>query len=182
MYLEQIHILKMATSGPNQADPIIQPAPAQATVTTNQSTTTSTTETHSKNSEETNESRIKNLMKELRTINNVCASLNDFVKFQENIPPETRVIIESSYWVAFMYGLKAATKTMIDDKYMDITEPSQQLKQSMEKAYTSLDTVSDSFSRSMKDIIATMKNHKKESRSKTSILDAMTEKHSNLPE
>lgn len=86
-------------------------------------------------------------------INNICGSVNDYLKFQESIPAKIRIMTESSYWVAIMYGTKAAIKNMIDDEYMSIPDQSPALKQSMEKTYASLDCLSEGFARSMKDIV-----------------------------
>lgn len=173
------------------SDQIIIPAPAQANMNANQPATQAVvppvSKTKDDSSIETNESQIKDLSKQLRVINNVCSSMVDFIKFNENIPAESRVMIESSYYVGMMYSLKAIVKSLIDDEYMNITEPPPKLNQAMEKAYTNIDSVCETFARSMKDVIELMKNYKGEPKSKPqskpsqSILSAMTNTESSLP-
>ena len=104
------------------------------------------------------EMMIKDLSKTLRSINNVCDPINDYLKFRQCISPEVNVIIDLSQWSMVMYGIKAATKSAIDHDYMNIENPPDSLKESMIKAYSELDTVSDSFANSMKDVITLVQN------------------------
>lgn len=83
-----------------------------------------------------------------------------------------RVVIESSQWIGLMLAVKAMAKTIIDDQYGEITEPSDALKQTLEKANANIDMVTESFTKSMKDVIDIMKGNKKDNQGQK-ILDAM---------
>lgn len=154
---------------------LIQPAPAQSIVS--QVSTTS-----HEASAEARDVNIRNLTKSLRTINNVCGPICEYMKFQRGLSPEHRVLIEINQWMLIMYGLKAMLRTEIDDNYMNITDPPRSLKQAMGEAYTNVDAVIESFSVSMKDIISMIQSRLTPvsstsisgSSRETSILTAMT--------
>jgi hypothetical protein len=109
---------------------------------------------------EKNERTIECLSRTLRVINNACEPINDYIKFHQYMTPETRVILDVNQWVMFMTIAKIAIKSYIDHEYMDITDHPQKLKTAMEKAYTGIDSVSDAFVSSMKQIIDIMQTSK----------------------
>ena len=138
---------------------IIQPAPAQ-TVVSNSSVAASicalteaekTRERDQKIKER--EINIKRLNKQLRQIHNICGPICEYMKFQNDINPDVRVILDLNQWMLMTLALKAAAKSIIDCDYADIIEPPQLLKQNMEKAYSDIDAVTDAVSSSMKSMI-----------------------------
>lgn len=99
------------------------------------------------------ERKIKNLTKQLRTINNVCSPINDYMKFQQFVSPDIRVLMEINQWMLMVFACKAGAKTSIDCEYMDIIEPPLALKEAMAATYNNLESVCESFTNSMKEIV-----------------------------
>lgn len=108
--------------------------------------------------QEQREKSIKNLNKKLRMVNNICGPLCDYFKFQRNLNPEIRALIDLNQWMMLMFALKAAVKSQMDYDYMDIVEPPDNLKTAMANAYNNLDAVSDSYTESMKEIVKLHQN------------------------
>src|SRR5579863_1510935 len=99
------------------------------------------------------ENKIKNLTKQLRTINNICSPINDYMKFQQFVNPDIRVLMEINQWMLLVFACKAGAKTSIDCEYMDIIEPPLALKEAMATTYGNLDSLGDAFTSSMKEIV-----------------------------
>lgn len=103
------------------------------------------------------EASIKNLTKRLRKINNICDPINDYLKFQKCMSNNDKILVDLNQWVALLYTLKSYVKDDIDQDYMDIIEQPAHLKQCMIKTYDNLDSVSNAFTESVKEIILTLK-------------------------
>ena len=150
----------MSASESAASDQLIQPAPAQSSVaslgTIQSSVTSVPSETEKAVLEKAKErdDAIKRLNKYLRQIQNVCGPMSEYVKFQQNVNPDVRVLIDLNQWMLLMYGLKSVTKNEIDSQYMDIIEPPESLKIAMESAYDNLDSVSVTVENSIKEIIS----------------------------
>jgi len=98
------------------------------------------------------EKSIKDLTKELRRITNLCEPMCAYTTYQTNMNPEVRILSDINQWSILLFTLKYSVKTSIDMSYLDITDPPESLKQAMEKAYKSLDVVSESLIKSMKEV------------------------------
>lgn len=183
---------------------IIDPAPAQAVVSagnqnaganrsvqpvqvvSSQPTVTSSSQRNVESAEsekiKERERAIKDLNKQLRVVNNICDPICDYIKFQKNMNPEVRALIDINQWMMMLFALKAAVKTQIDYTYMDIQEPPSSLKESMTKAYDNLDSVSNAFSDSMKEVVNLLQSQSRlnkesspstQNKSEPSVLEAM---------
>ena len=159
----------------SNSNQIIHPAPDQTVVSPNTRPSVAEVVNVAKVEAEQREEAIKNLSKKLRTINNTCHPLNDYIKFQQCISPDIRVLLDLNQMMMFLCAIKASVKSNIDCEYMDITNPPESLKASMEKAYASVDFVADSFVVSLKQIVALMQSRltKHECNSSTGVLSSM---------
>lgn len=139
---------------------IILPAPDQASLVASSHLVASPCQQSQQNQApnmarkaEQREVAIKDLSKTLRTINNACDPLSDYFKFQQCISPDLRVLLDLNQWILLSCAMRVAVKSNIDCEYMNISDPPESLKTAMEKAYTAIDTVIDSFTTSMKQTI-----------------------------
>jgi len=165
-------------------DQIIQPAPAQTAISSNPSRLTSTSNQPNNDEREPREKKIKSLITKLRMISNVAGTAGEYVKFQRSMSPDIRIVLDVNQWMMLMLIGKATIKNIIDQEYMEISEPPPQLKQAMEKAYASIDSAYEAFSCSMKEILILAQSRLSQPNSttrassnatETNILSAMTE-------
>lgn len=98
------------------------------------------------------QSKINELRTKLQIINSVCEPICEFLNFHNSMNPEIRAVVDINHWMFLIYGLKAVVKELIDVEYLDIVEPPVPLKESMKKAYSNLNSVSDGFKSSMEEI------------------------------
>lgn len=99
------------------------------------------------------EEQIRRLKSNLRLVNNVCGPIQQYVDFQQCLMPEIRVALDINQWMMLILGGKAAIKSFIDESYIGIRDPPADLNESMESAYDSIDSVTDSMAKSMKEIV-----------------------------
>lgn len=135
-------------------DSIIRPAPPQAQVISTESQVAiNSTEKKSKEND-----KIKDLRRILRVIDNICGPFNEYLKFNQCLKPEVRVLLDLNQSTMAFLAMKTLTKNLIDYQYMDIQEPSNQLMKAMEKTYANIDSVSDAIINSMKEMVTIMQN------------------------
>jgi len=141
------------------SDVIIRPAPAQAEMVSGsiRSIPLINIGAEDKKSDENNK-QIKDLSKVLRAIDNVCGPLTEYLKFNQCLKPEIRVILDINQTTLMLLGLKVMVKNLVDIQYMDIQNPSSQLKDSMEKTYTNLETLTNDITKSMQEMSLTMQS------------------------
>jgi hypothetical protein len=144
--------LSSAAASGSVSDQMINPAPAQSSISATGSQQQASNEQIALQANE-KERKIKSLNKKLRLISNIAGPIGDYVKFQQSMSPDIRVVLDVNQWMILMFGAKAGIKSWIDEEYMDITDPSSALKQNMEKAYSSIDTACNAFTSSMKEIV-----------------------------
>lgn len=138
------------------SESLIQPAPAQTVLESQNSIVCRSpvpTQSIIDPSQLNSDDKVKNLSRTLRVINNICGPVCEYANFQRNLLPDVRIITDINQWMMAMYAIKGLLKGFIDDQYMNIQDPSQSLKQSMERAYNNIDLVSDSFAGSMKEVL-----------------------------
>jgi hypothetical protein len=158
----------------SQSEQIIRPAPAQTTVSTESASSGAQSNNSEVDKAKLREQAIKDLSKNLRMINNICGPLCDYAKFESSINPDIRVLLNINQWMIVMCALKAASKCSIDSAYMDISDPPESLKQTLKNVYTNLDSVTEAFSSSMKEIITLIQSRLiKPTEAETSIIAAM---------
>ena len=173
---------EISSSSSSESEQIIQPAPAQTSVSTPTNARTSSPQSNNNSSSNSSrregasnrssrEDHIRSLMKQLRIINNVCGPLTQYMAFQQHMSPEMRVVIDVNQWVGLMFAAKVGITSVIDQDYMDIVDPPESLKKSMETAYSNIDSVTNSFTESMKQIITVMQAHQAKPLNSSSSID-----------
>jgi hypothetical protein len=133
-----------------RSDIIIQPAPAQSAVCSSQDTSP---RNNIVVTTQTVDSKLNNLMSQLRLINNICDPIRELTQFRNSMSTDIRMIVELNGLVCIIYGIKATVKLMIDENYSTINDHPQTLKNAMEKTYATIDSVCESMVTSIKEII-----------------------------
>jgi len=144
------------------SEPIINPAPAQVSINdstiqveerrSQQVIQTRTTEVISTSRED----KIRDLKQQLRVIKNVSQPINQYIQFRQIMDPKLRVIIDVNQWIMLLLAAKGAITTMIEDTYVDIAEPPEDLMQAMSEGYNNIDSVVSAFTSSMSEIVTLM--------------------------
>ncbi|CAH6420049.1 Hypothetical protein HVR_LOCUS1082 [uncultured virus] len=106
----------------------------------------------------TREEKIKDFKRQTRILNNICGPFAEYMKFQQGINPEMRVIMDINQWMIMMLAAKSAITTMMEDNYVDIENPPEDVKTAMGTIYNNIDIVSQSFTNSMNQIVSMMQN------------------------
>jgi hypothetical protein len=137
------------------SEPIIQPAPASSSIEDETPPIVSTT-----NSSEQTErnSKIKFLEKDLMLLNNIVDPIQQLTTLEQHLSPQLRIIIRSNQLVTVALLAKAALKTSMDERYLDISDPPQSLKDKMETATASVDNLVKIYIDSMVEIINYIQN------------------------
>jgi hypothetical protein len=129
------------------------------------------------------ERKISDLSKQLRSINNVCGPINEYIKFQSHTNTNIRVICDMNQLMLLMFAAKGIAKGVMDENYMNISDPPEELQRTMIKCYDNLDSVIESISKSIKEIIDLMQSDAiAKPCNKTALLDEMLgKKNDRLP-
>lgn len=130
------------------SDPIIDPAPAQVCVGNSADQTPTSIVSPNKSDD-----KIAELKKILRVIKNTSQPLDQYLQFQQILDPRIRVLVDINQWVLMMTGTKSAIISMIDNEYVKIKNPPEDLIDDMEDAYDNIDLVYNAFIKSMKQTI-----------------------------
>lgn len=144
------------------SEPIINPAPAQVSI--NDSDTqveerrsqpvvqTRTIEVISRSRED----KIRDLKRELRIIKNITQPIIQYIQFQQIMDPKLRVIIDVNQWTMLLLAAKGTITSLIEDNYVDITDPPEDLMGAMNEGYDNIDSLVTAFTASMSQIVTLM--------------------------
>lgn len=141
------------------SDIIIRPAPAQSEMVLGEvKSVPSINIIHEDKKMEENNRKSNELCQTLRVIDNICGPYTEYLNFNKCLKPEIRVILDLHQTTMLFLGLKIAAKNVIDMQYMNIQNPSSQVKVAMEKTYDNLDSLTDNIRKSMEEMSLTMQS------------------------
>lgn len=153
-------------------DLLIDPAPAEVSVDERTRDQNERIREENERIREENERKrkIKNFKEQARLINNICGPMEDYINFKQNLPSETKIIMDINQWIMTVLSTKALIITNIENIYSEIEDPPKDIKNDMSLIHENITKITTKSMESLNQMVNFIQERKTQN---TNILPKM---------